>query len=187
VARRCDAGSALQGAPSCGKKRMRLYYSVGAHELDSAPGHTALRRVMPPDEIPDLLEVPDDVRALLRERIESYEQLEMLFALRNDRREQSPAEMSARFGIDRTLAASALAELQTHGLAQSRGRDPERYRYAPASPALDQAVGHLARLYIEQPIGVLKILTANAIRRVRTGALRAFAEAFILRKDEDRG
>lgn len=143
---------------------------------------------MPAESVPDFPQVPEEVRALLRERIESYEQLEMLFALRNDRREQTAAQMSARFGIDRTLAQTALAELHTHGLVQARGRGAEpRYLYAPASPALEETIGHLARLYVEQPIAVLRILSANAIKRVRTGALRAFADAFILRKDKDRG
>jgi len=143
---------------------------------------------MPAESVPDFPQVPEDVRALLRERIESYEQLEMLFALRNDRREQTAAALSARFGIDRTLAQSALAELQTHGLAQARGRGAEpRYVYAPASAALEEAVSRLARLYVEQPIAVLRILSTNAIERVRTGALRAFADAFILRKGKDRG
>ena len=143
---------------------------------------------MPPEAEPSLSQLPEEVRALLRERIESYEQLEVLFALRNDRREQTAQEMSVQLAIDRTLADSTLAELQAQGLAELRGRDPEpRYLYAPANPQLDQAVAHLARLYAEQPIAILKILSANAIRRVRTGALRAFADAFILRKDTDRG
>jgi hypothetical protein len=30
-------------------------------------------------------------------------------------------------------------------------------------------------------------MSANAINRVRTGALRAFADAFVIRKDKDDG
>jgi hypothetical protein len=144
--------------------------------------------VILPRDAPELSRVPDEVRALLRARIESFEQLEILLSLREGRGAGTVEEMSARFGIDHTLAASALAHLQAYELARSHGRGAElRYVYAPASPALDAAIGGLARLYAAQPVAILKILSANAIHRVRTGALRAFADAFILRKDKDRG
>jgi hypothetical protein len=51
------------------------------------------------------------------------------------------------------------------------------------------AVNDAARFaYTQNPARVLRLLSANAIERVRTSAVHAFADAFVLRKqDRDRG
>jgi DNA-binding HxlR family transcriptional regulator len=137
---------------------------------------------------PDGDGVPDDVRALLRERISSYEQLEILLALQNEPAGRTGEELSSHLRIPSSLVASTLAELQARGLVQRQSLAPEaHYVYMPASPALGAAVAHLARLYVERPVTIMKIMSSNAIQRVRTGAVRAFADAFILRKDKDNG
>jgi DNA-binding MarR family transcriptional regulator len=134
--------------------------------------------------------VPDDVRALLRERIESYEELEVLLALERDRSaERTAEELSAAQRIAPALAEAAVRALESRGLLAGRRGSAHGscYRYSPATPALDAAVRGLVRVYAEQPISIIKIMSENAIQRVRTGAVRAFADAFILRKDKSDG
>jgi hypothetical protein len=129
-------------------------------------------------------EIPSPVQAFLLEHIESYEQLEILLLLRLEATEiWSEARISARLGLSATLTADALSALLAHGLVRRQG-EPPRCVFAPRSEALDQVVTELARSYASQRLEILKLMSANAIKRMRTDALRAFADAFVLRKDE---
>lgn len=132
--------------------------------------------------------VPDDVRALLRERIGSYEQLEILLLLHKERSGLTAEALSSRLQIAPPLTASTLAELQARGLVRPQAAASEaRYLYEAATPTLDAAVSRLARAHAEHPISIIKLMSANAIQRVRIGAARTFADAFILRKDKRSG
>lgn len=44
-------------------------------------------------------------------------------------------------------------------------------------------MSRLASVYTSRPIDIMRLMSANAIERVRTAALRTFAEAFVIRKD----
>jgi hypothetical protein len=134
-------------------------------------------------------ELPEDVRALLHEHIESYEQLETLLLLRRERHEQWSAEgVAARLHVRAELVATALAGLAAGGLAAATGTAPARFAYRPASSGLDAAVDRLERAYAERPILIIQLMSANAIERLRTAALHTFADAFVLKKKgRDRG
>ena len=134
-------------------------------------------------------EIPDDVQALLRDHIESYEQLEVLLLLRREVGKTWAAErISERLGISPALAADALAALGTSRLVVAHEDEPEtRYAYAPEKASLVETVNRLASDYASARIEIIKLMSANAINRVRTGALRAFADAFVIRKDKDNG
>jgi hypothetical protein len=74
------------------------------------------------------------------------------------------------------------------GLVSRRDGAPQAvYCYSPQDPKLHEAVVGLAREYREQPIAIIKLLSTNAIERVRTAALRTFADAFVIGKDKNRG
>ena len=134
-------------------------------------------------------ELPPDVRALLHEHIESYEQLEALLLLRRERFEQWTSEgLAARLRIRSELVQTALTGLQSAGLVGITNAGPARFAYRPASAGLDAAVGRLEREYAERPILIIQLMSANAIERLRTAALHTFADAFVLsKKDKDRG
>jgi hypothetical protein len=135
-------------------------------------------------------DLPEDVRALLHEHIESYEQLEVLLLLRRERYEQwTVAGLVARLHTRAELIASALEGLKTSGLVAATGAASEpHFAYRPASSGIDAAAGRLEREYAERPIRIIQLMSANAIDRVRTAALHTFADAFVLKKkDTDRG
>ena len=46
--------------------------------------------------------------------------------------------------------------------------------------ALDEAIGNLAESYDENRLEVINLMNTNAIERVRTSAMRAFANSFLL-------
>jgi len=137
----------------------------------------------------DASELPEDVRALLHEHIESYEHLETLLLLRRERYEQWTSEgVAARLRVRPELIEAALANLKASGLVEATGVAPPRFAYRPASSGLDAAVGRLEREYAERPILIIQLMSANAIERLRTAALHTFADAFVLhKKDKDRG
>ena len=129
--------------------------------------------------------VSDDVRRLLGQHIESYEQLEIVLLLHRTRDVQWTAEAVGRsLNIRDAEAAGALATMQRRQII-SVAPEPDgsvRYAYAPSSPADAAAVDQLAEAYATQRIEIMKLMNANAMLRVRTGALRVFADAFDLRK-----
>jgi hypothetical protein len=140
--------------------------------------------------VSDTDDLPEDVRALLHEHIESYEQLEVLLLLRRERHEGwTLAGLAARLHLRQELIGSALEGLETGGLVAATGAASERrFAYRPASSGIDAAAGRLEREYAERPIRIIQLMSANAIDRVRSAALHTFADAFVLKKkDTDRG
>ncbi|MGH8296423.1 MAG: hypothetical protein ACRETZ_13165 [Steroidobacteraceae bacterium] len=137
----------------------------------------------------DASDLPEDVRALLHEHIESYEQLEILLLLHRERPEQWTGDgLAARLHVQAELIESALMGLRSSGLVETIGAAPTRFAYRPASSGLDAAVGRLEREYADRPVLIIQLMSANAIERLRTAALHTFADAFVLKKkDQDRG
>jgi hypothetical protein len=124
---------------------------------------------------PDLVAL----RAFLFAHVESYEQLTVLLLLyRSDDARTvtliaSELKVDARetkFVVDR-LVASKLVTLETKGEAVL-------YRYSPGSQDLALQVQALAAAYEDNQVRLVELMTANAIERMRTNALRAFADGF---------
>ena len=134
-------------------------------------------------------DLPEDVRALLNEHIESYEQLEVLLLLRRERYEEWTIEgLAARLHLREELIGSALEGLKAGGLVvATSATSAPRFAYRPASSGLDAAAGRLDREYAERPIRIIQLMSANAIERVRTAALHTFADAFVLKKKDSDG
>jgi hypothetical protein len=129
-------------------------------------------------------EIPEKVRALLRERITSYDLLEILMFLHAHREEAwSKRSLSERVHRPLDHLPEALEALVHQGLL-TRDADLHAplYRYAAAEPALHEAVEELAGLLAERRPAIMSLMSAQAIERVRSKAPRAFAEAFLFRR-----
>jgi hypothetical protein len=61
------------------------------------------------------------------------------------------------------------------------------YTYTDRDSARDVIVGSLERVYRDEPIQIMQLMSTNAIERLRTSTIRAFADAFVVRKDKGRG
>ncbi len=130
--------------------------------------------------------IPDDVRELLREHVWSHEHVELLLLLRSDpTREWTNEEMCANLRLPLILVPMALEHLTAHRLVEVTSKDPPRHRYSANPPHLDAAVGRLGEFYRDQPNAILVCLGANAIERVRTAAMRMFADSFLIRRKPD--
>lgn len=132
-------------------------------------------------------ELPPDVDEFLRDHIESYEQLELLLIMRSDTGPSWTEEtLGARLRITSAPVRAALDRLESAGFAEARVQAGEKhYAYLCQSDNVEATISRLAAAYREYPIPIIKVMSANAIERLRTAALRTFADAFIVRKDKN--
>jgi hypothetical protein len=126
--------------------------------------------------------LPNGVLALLHDEIESFEQIEVLLLLHQQRAKVwTVASVCSDLGIESSLAVEALEHLCSVRLLEVvPGAEIRRFRYAPGAPELAQAVTELADAYRDRRIEVMRLLGANAVDRVRTKAIRLFADAFLI-------
>jgi len=121
--------------------------------------------------------IPDVVRRLILERIDSVPELEAILLLREyPGRDWTAAEASQRLYVSQTVGAHILATLAQRGFLVSR---EQRYRYEPGSPDLAQTIDALAETYAHHLVAVTQLIHAKP-----SASVREFAEAFRLRKDK---
>jgi len=127
--------------------------------------------------------LPASVQDLLRERVTSLEQLEAILLLRESSpRRFSVPEIAVAVRMPEALVAPALQSLAAAGVVTAAGEPgSQAYAYREGSEALDRAIAILASAYAESPSLIMGLMSRNAIERVRSGASRAFAEAFIFK------
>jgi hypothetical protein len=135
-------------------------------------------------------EISGDVRSFLLNAIGSYEELELLLLLHAHADEQwSPEAAAARLGLPVAAASGALEQLRRHGLLEVPATPPAnatlafKYSSGNASARLVDAV---AAIYATNRLGLMRVMSQNAIERVRTRALNFFSDAFIVGRKRDR-
>jgi DNA-binding IclR family transcriptional regulator len=123
----------------------------------------------------------------LTHHLESLEELACLLRLRKELgRTWEVAELARVVGIPEASVLEALEALCRRGFAErGEGAGAGGFRYRPPAAALDEQVVALAAAYDRAPIEVLKAMSAHAIERVRSSAMRAFSDAFVLGKKRD--
>jgi len=132
--------------------------------------------------------VDEAVRAFLRDYIDSFESLEVLLLLHRERTDWTADELCRRFKIRARVIDDALASLIRAGLVNTAEQDVlTSYRYADEDVVRGALITSLECTYRDEPIKIMQLMSANAIERLRNGAIRAFADAFVFRKDKGRG
>lgn len=135
----------------------------------------APREVFPP-------EIPEDVRALLRTCVGSYEELEVLLLLAREPGDAvTAAAVADRVRAPVPVVAAALGTLVGAGLVEA-GPDGATFRYLPSTD-LGAAVAQLVEEARENPVAIIRVMSANAIERIRMSAVDMFADAFVLGRD----
>lgn len=122
------------------------------------------------------------LRRFLMAYVHSFEDLEVLLLARR----ASPERLSVGYvanalKLDPALATEALNQLAGLGLLAIASPAPLEYQYGPAAD-LAELVDQLAKAYDEQRLSIITAVGSNAIVRVKTSAIKTFAEAFMLRK-----
>ena len=114
----------------------------------------------------------DDVRAFLFAHVATYDELALLLCLlRRPESELQPSEVASELGIGVDVCQSALEKFCASRLAARNGN---RYKYSPTDEALSQGVVAVDRLYQLSPVVVIRMMSENAVRRVRSTVIRAF-------------
>jgi len=120
--------------------------------------------------------IPDAVRRLIAESIDSVPELEAILLLREGRGVSwTPEQAGRRLYVSTTAATHILSVLTERGLFVGDG---ESYRYAPARPELEDAVDQLAVAYAGQLVAVTQLIHAKP-----SASVREFADAFRIRRD----
>lgn len=130
-------------------------------------------------------EPSEPLRTFLREHVSSYEKLEALLLLASHgERAWTDAEVAASLNTGVDSISSALQDLgSVDGLLSVQQRAGlAHYQYAPQTAQLRQLVEELARLQVEQRLTLVQIMSANALERVRSAAMRRLADAFKLER-----
>lgn len=136
------------------------------------------------DDPPD---ISAELKSFLRGWITSYEQLQTLLLLRQRRDDGFSASSIAEvLHVSEIAAAEALEHLCRVSLVEFQGASgASSFKYAPASIHLGDLVDQLADAWARNQLTVMNLMSSNAIERVRTGAIRTFADSFILGKKTD--
>lgn len=126
--------------------------------------------------------LPDAAKKLLRERIDNFEQLATLISLsREPERLWTDTDVARSIGVATDVAASSLEHLASNGIIEAV--TARTFRYLPNAPGADA----LVRAYHTETVLVMKQMNQNSIDRVKGGAARTFAEAFLLGRKKDGG
>lgn len=131
-------------------------------------------------------EVPADLQRFLGEYFESLEQLEILVLLqRRPDHDWSALEVADELRVRDSVAEEELRRLCDRGvLAVVGAGSAARFRYGPSSETLAGMTQRLVETYGAQRVAIMRLMTANAIQRLRSGALGVFSNAFVFRKRE---
>lgn len=126
-------------------------------------------------------DLPEAVRRLIADHIDSVEQLEILLLLQQHPERSWTAESVAReLRISPLSAGDRLKDMARSAiLSRLQGSEAE-YRYAPESPQMAEAVAGLATAYSERRVTVINLIFSKPVDKIRT-----FADAFRLRRDDD--
>lgn len=123
--------------------------------------------------------LPQPVRQLISERIDSVVQLEVLLLLaRGGGQVWSAHDVSQTLRIDENWAAGELATLRNRGLAGTAMADGggAAFQYAPTSAELDAVVQELAKAYADRRVAVVTFIFSKPLDKIQT-----FADAFRIR------
>lgn len=118
------------------------------------------------------------IERLLRERVATYDQLEVLLCLSSGSAEpRSSRDVAVALSKPEAAVGEALNALTKAGLLR-QVMGSARFRYEPETPELELAVRELSLMHEQDRVQVIKLMSAQAIARLRTSALRAFARHF---------
>lgn len=127
--------------------------------------------------------IPEAVRALIAEHIQSIEALEILLLLfRNQGRWWSAESVADELHASSHSVGACLEDLSSRTLLDARVADTVLFRYNPVSETLDATVTALDRAYAETPVPLASLIYGRDTQRIR-----GFAEAFRIGKRGENG
>ena len=118
-----------------------------------------------------------DLSGFVREHIRSVWAVELLLLLKGDpERCWPPADLVRELRASGPLVNDNLQRFERSGLVVRDDRDC--YRYAPASPVLDDLAGKLEQAYRERPVSIINLIATPP------DPIQGLADAFKFRGDK---
>lgn len=130
---------------------------------------------------------PDrDVQRFLLENLESYEQLQALLLIaKAPDKDWTAKHVAEALRLSPASARAVLEHLSRRSLLKGRGAvDEMLFTYVPEQAAVVQ---RLVQICGSEPHVVMKWMNTHALERVRSEAIKTFADAFLLRKKKPDG
>jgi len=127
--------------------------------------------------------IDPQVRALVADHIDSVVQAEILTLLHLlPDRDVTAADVGRELRIDSAWAEAQLDHLCQRGLITcNRDDGGPRYKVGAKTPALEDAVRGLVKAYSERRVTLISMIFSKPIDK-----LRSFADAFRIRKDNEK-
>ena len=122
------------------------------------------------------------VLAFIAEHIRSLEELQLLMAvIQSPDRWWDAAAATRELGIAATIARRALDHFAAHNLLDIRITGDVLYQFRPGTDDLRAAARATEEAYRSNPLALAQLVTGIARRGIRD-----FADAFRIRRDDDR-
>lgn len=127
-------------------------------------------------------------KKFLFEHVVDLEELQILARFQRDagRGPFTEEEVAAATGLPLSTTRDTLRRLSARGLLAPSATEPAVYRYG-VDGAARELLDRLLSEYEANPLQVLGLMTTNAIERVRTSAMRAFADSFRIKGAKSNG
>jgi hypothetical protein len=126
--------------------------------------------------------LPPTVRAFVTAHVRSIEELQLLMTIVQSGDRWWDAHDAAReCGMSTPEARAALEHLASRNLLDIRIGEELHYRMGPGTPELREAVREAVDAYRQRPLDVARLVEPPGRRSVRD-----FADAFRIRRDDDR-
>lgn len=127
--------------------------------------------------------VPREASRFVAEYITSVAQLELLLLLRTDpARIWSAASLAGELRVDAAWAQAQLQAMGDAGLLKCASPPTTGFQFGPARPEVEQALTAVAQAYLVNRVSVIELIYSKPSGE----NLRAFSDAFRLRKDPPR-
>jgi hypothetical protein len=124
-------------------------------------------------------DIPEDVRCLIIDSIDSVEQLQvLLLLLEQPKRVWLVPDITAELRSSDGSIEKRLSDLYGRRILRREPGDELRHTYLPFSPEIDPVIRRLAEVYRQRPNRVIDLIYSRP-----NEALRAFADAFKIKKD----
>lgn len=119
-----------------------------------------------------------ELHELLDEKLDSFEKLELVVALRSSGKEMTLADLALQLQVGTDALRRVAEEVVSSGMIDMTGEDVLRLRPGRWDPLIDQA----AHITAHEPSKLMRAFTKIAMARIRGMAARTFADAFRIRK-----
>lgn len=127
------------------------------------------------------MDLTPDLHALLESKLDTFEKLELVLALRAANKPLTVAELALELQVGREALRRVAADVVETGIAELLEGDTVGLR----SGSWDLLIQEAAGIYEREPARLMRAFTRISMAKIRGMAARTFADAFRFRKKGD--